>query len=97
MCPWVSMEAPGMCRDVSAAAAPEGRPPSLSFSVPSCSVPLAVWEGVLEMQLEMAAGLLTASAGTGSRERGTCGGAGAVRGHGDGTEKLVQHVAAWPW
>lgn len=62
MCPWVSMEAPGMCRDVSAAAAPEGRPPSLS-SVPSCSVPLAVWEGVLEMQLEMAAGLLTASAG----------------------------------
>lgn len=89
------MEAPGVCRDVSAAAAPEGRPPSLSFSVPSCAVPLAVWEGVLEMQSEMAAGLLTASAGTGRRESRTCGVAGAVWGHGDGTEKLVQRVAAW--
>lgn len=27
MCPWVSVEAPGACRDVLAAAAPEGRPP----------------------------------------------------------------------
>lgn len=96
MCPWVSMEAAGMCRDVSAAAAPEERPPSLS-SVPSCSVPLAVWEGVLEMQSEMAAGLLTASAGTGRRQSGTCGGAGVMWGHGGGTEKLVQLVAAWPW
>lgn len=90
VCPWASVEAPGVCRDVSAAAAPEGRPPSLSFSVPSCSVPLAVWEGVLEMQSEMAAGLLTASAGTGGRESRMCGVAGAVQGHGDGAEKLVQ-------
>lgn len=82
MCPWVNMEAPGVCSDVLAAAAPEGRPPSLSSFVPSCSVPLAVWEDVLEMQLEMAAALLTASAGTGRRESGTCGGAGVARGRG---------------
>lgn len=41
-----------------AAQPPKGGPP-LSLSVPSCSVLLAVWEGVLEMQSEMAAGLLT--------------------------------------
>lgn len=63
----MNMAAPGMCRGVWAAQPPKGGPP-LSLSVPSCSVLLAVWEGVLEMQSEMAAGLLTASVGPGWRE-----------------------------
>lgn len=56
-----------MRRDILAAAAPGGSPRS---SVPSGSVLLAGQEGVLEMQLAMAAVLLATSMGRGRRESG---------------------------
>lgn len=74
-----------MHRDILAAAALGGLP---LFSVPSGSVLLAGQEGVLEMQLVMAAGLLATSMGRGRRESGIHRGAGVAQSHRDGMKKL---------
>lgn len=88
----VSLREHGSPRHVGAvwaAQPPKGGPP-LSLSVPSCSVLLAVWEGVLEMQSEMAAGLLTERGarlqGERARQRSR------ALGH---TRRSVQGTAAW--
>lgn len=64
---------------------PRGSPRS---SVPSGSVLLAGQEGVLEMQLAMAAGLLATNMGRGRRESRFHRGAGVAQSHRDGMKKL---------